>query len=293
MQWRKKIRLVLFCLLILMISGVKTKAQEHPIRAGDDFPLAGLGNPIVFRPAALFGNPALLAADSLRASAEISVDQWTDIKLSKRTELNAAFALKEAGGLGFRLARIGDENFRITELGAAFGLRLSENQNSSDQWSIGASVQYQRIRWPPGYSSGGWQSGLSINLRQKQNLWVLRAAYASTENYSTGNGEKTGGQWDLRIGCRHNWSGQVSTDIMTVFNSLEEHRVQLGLHYQILPRLFVRWMVQSRPSLVGWEQGYRLKFGWLMVHCIRYPAIGWKTGIGILISRPGKPVRDE
>lgn len=289
MLCRRKITGMLIGILILMISGANTKCQEHPLRAGDDFPLAGLGNAAFFRPAAVFGNPAFLTSDSLSVAVEISADRWSDLQPTKRTTLNGVCALPQAGSLGYRMARFGDESFRITELGAAYGFRISDKPDAGHQWSMGAAVQYQRIRWPPGSHSAGWQGALAVNFRQKQNLWVLRLAYASMEDYSAGTVATSGGQWDWRIGCRRLWSGQLSTDLLAVFNSLNEHRLQLGIHYQILPHLFARWVVQSRPALIGWEQGYHLKFGWLTAHCIRYPAIGWKTGIGILISRPGKP----
>lgn len=255
--------------------------QEHPMRAGDEFPLAGLGTTLFFRPAAVFMNPAILATDSMQGGLELSMDQFHSLALTKRVEFNAAVQLPAQDGIGFRIARVGKENFRLSQFGIAYARRISSNRLRLSFWTIGAAIQYQHLQLPARVFDGGWQGAVAVNYQTTQNLWVIRVVSSSAHH------------WGVVLGNRRLWSDQLSTDVLAVLNTMQENRIQLAVQYAFVPRAYLRIHLQSRPSIIGWEQGYRLKLGWLTAHCIRYPSIGWKTGVGLLFLVPVKQVGNE
>ncbi|WP_290791270.1 hypothetical protein [Flavihumibacter sp. UBA7668] len=257
--------------------------QLRPLLAGTEFPLAGLGNPLFFRPVASFNNPALLADDNLVSSAEISMDQFTGIPATRRVDAHGSFKLSTESGIGLRIASIGQTTYRTNQLGIAYGRLLGRNSGSQTAWRMGLLFQFNQQKIIQTKAVQSFNAGLGSSYSgRKQVLAILLLVQLESNKWMAASSvQKTKeGLIDLRY--RYNWSELVSTELAAQYTSSTPLLLQASVQYSFLQNAFLRAQWQLNPPMIGWEQGYRIKKYWLSVHCMRYPMIGWKAGMGMV-----------
>lgn len=257
--------------------------QLRPLLAGTEFPLAGLGNPLFFRPVASFNNPALLADENLVSAAEISMDQFAGIPATRRVDAHAAFKLSTESGIGLRVATVGQTTYRNNQVGIAYGRLLGRNPFKQTAWRMGLLVQFNSQKIIQTTAVQSFNAGLATAYSdKKQLLAVLFLVQAESKQRIAASPEQkaTVGLIDLRY--RYNWSELISTEIALLYSSSSPLLLQTAVQYSFLKNAFLRAHWQLNPPMIGWEQGYRIKKYWLSVHCMRYPMIGWKAGMGMV-----------
>jgi hypothetical protein len=256
--------------------------------------LAGQGNPLFFRPVVGFINPALLADDKLIAAAEISMDQFASIPATRRVDAHGALKLSAESGIGLRISSFGQTIYHNNQVGIAYGRILGKNPVQQTAWRMGLLFQFSHQKIIQTSAVHSFNAGLAAAYSGKKHQLavLLLVQVESNKRMAAFNIQKsTVGLIDFRYRCI--WSELVSTEIFLQYSSYSPLLLQTAVQYSFLQNAFLRVQWQLNPAVIGWEQGYRIKKYWLSVHCMRYPMIGWKAGMGMVLNGLSKKTSNE
>lgn len=256
--------------------------QSQVIPYGTDFLTAGLGNPFYCKPVSVFMWPGLLG-DSLANGISIATDRFAGLPITRKTEAVSSFSLKGHSGLGLRLAVLGKDVFRLNQFGIAYGKLLRAAPTGRSRWLMGLVFQAQQEKTGLVKSPMQWVSGLSVarrNQHSSYSILLLRSSH-----------KKAGWQWT--VNARQFWSRQLVSELsVTCLNNCFQLPA-FSIQYHISDKAYILGQWQQLPSGIYWEQGYRLSRFWLSVFVRRYPAIGWKSGFGLVWHPPKRTGRHE
>ncbi len=260
--------------------------------AGNESPLAGLGNHLFFRPVSAFVNPAVLGASLPFFTVECSMDQFPGLPITRRVEAQATFQLTARSGIGGRVSSIGKGSFNNTQAALAYGMQLSASEPKRTAWQLGALLQYNQLFIQPAKPGSFFTAGIATAYRlRKQAFNLLLAVDRQTSN--AGRTALSGALTEIQLNFYHCYqlSELVSTEMALLCSFAGPPVLQARIQYSFLDNAFLRVHAQISPPMIAWEQGYRLKNSWLTVHCMRYPMIGWKIGLGIVWTQAKKHKR--
>lgn len=232
----------------------------------------GLGNPLFFRPATAFVSPGMLSDSSVTTSLSVFANQFTDLAITRRIDAAGSFILPEKSGLGLRISSTGKEQFKEQEIGIAYGRGLGTTHSGKLNWKLGLLFQYHHQKIQHLTATRQWVAGFSIAVETKQQLISLLFLKRSSATHKN----------QLQLNMRQCWSHQVFTEIFSSYKGKQLHQSGFSLQYNLLDRAYLRVHWQLRPDFIAWEQSYRVRSCWLIIQLTRYPAIGWKSGLGLV-----------
>lgn len=247
---------------------------QHEVAFGSwDQLLAGAGRHPFLQPAAIFGNPSLLSGDTSQTVIECALNRFADLAITQKVQASIARLTNTHEGYAFRTAMDGRDQFRQYQFAAAYGMRLGILANGTGVL-MGAQVGYQRTVFIASFPLTRWQAGLALtvdNIQSQSSLALLRQA--------PGKGAA------LTLARQQFWSEQLSTALSIVAETGVPVYWQFVMTYHFHPACFIRLGYQWSPTILAWENGYRIRRSWLRIQVMRYPLIGWRTGIGLVFFK--------
>jgi hypothetical protein len=217
-------------------------------------------------------SPGLLSDSSSTTSLSVFANQFTDLAITRRIDAAGSLPLHGKAGIGVRFSSTGKDQFKEQEIGIAYGRGLGTTHAGNIHWKLGLLFQYHHQKIQAVKANRQWMAGISVALDIRQQLISLLFLKRSSTFYKD----------HFQINTRQCWSDQVSTELFAGYNGLQLIQTGISLQYNMLERAYLRMQWQIRPDFLAWEQSYRLGSCWLIVQAIRYPMIGWKSGLGLV-----------
>lgn len=249
--------------------------QNLPESYGSEGFPASLGNPFLFRPATVFIFPAILGDSSSNSAFSVSMEQFSGLPATRRVELAGTYSINQISGIGIRYNSLGKDHYRTSQAALSYGHALKFSRTGSANWSMGVFFHFQKEKIQSLQAQQQWLTAFSVLRKSKKHSLALVVLKGSDIHVPV----------RVWIHIQQRWSAQLSTEVSGKLISGKFTQPAFHFQYQFLEKAFAAGRWEWFPSRIYWEQGYRLHSFWLSVHVIRYPLIGWKTGVGLVWNR--------